>query len=212
LALLVAAGVALVGLSGCGAPGYTYVTDSANSTYYKVPAGWHPISQSTMIQALDPSGAPTVAGLWVRAFDAGNSPQAGNYDSFIPTEPFVFSEVVPLSRTLSNGLSYDGLRDFNLPVTLNARQQYAMTGQAPLTGFTQTRDDTITSKDGVHGVRETFQYTLNGLSDTWDEVILTNAAQTVVYLLITHCTSTCFSSNEKDIDTVMQSFTVGSSS
>jgi len=73
------------------------------------------------------------------------------------------------------------------------------------------RDQTITGKQGVHGVRETFQYTFpGGVADTFDEDVLTNADQTVVYFLMVHCTNSCYSQNQTNIDTVMSSFTVGS--
>ncbi len=70
----------------------------------------------------------------------------------------MFAEVGQLSSTASNELSYNMLRDFWLPVTSTTRQQDASEG-FPLTNFKQLRDQTISGKQGVHGVRETFQYT-----------------------------------------------------
>ena len=201
----------MVGLSGCGAPAYTYVADSANSTYYKVPTSWHSISEASLDQVLT-SGGGSTSGIWVAGFDAGKSPSADNVLSYSPADPVAFSEVIPLSQAESNSLSYDGLRDFVLPVSSTARQSYAASGSTQFSGFNQSRDDTITAASGVHGVRETFQYTVSGVNDTFDEVVLTNADQTVVYLLMTHCTSMCYTHNQTDINTVMSSFTVGSSS
>ena len=81
----------------------------------------------------------------------------------------------------------------------------------PLTGFKSLRDQTITAAQGVHGVRETFQYTFpTGQSDTFDEDSLTNADQTVVYYLLVHCTNACYTQNQNAINTVMTSFTIGS--
>jgi hypothetical protein len=48
------------------------------------------------------------------------------------------------------------LRDFMLPVTSTSRSQDAQDG-FPLTDFKQLRDQTISGRDGVHGVRETFR-------------------------------------------------------
>ncbi|HEX3960762.1 MAG TPA: hypothetical protein VHZ03_29770 [Trebonia sp.] len=211
VALLVATGLAMVGLSGCGAPAYTYVADSADSTYYKVPTDWHAISQSSLNKLLT-SGGGSTSGIWVTAFDADKSPSAENFLSFGAGKPFVFSEVIPLSQSAVASLNYDGLRDFLLPVSATGRQEYAASGTVQLTGFAQLRDDIITAADGVHGVRETFRYTYNGASDTFDQVALTNADQTVVYFLMVHCTNACYSQNQADINTVMSSFTVGSSS
>ena len=212
VALLVAMGLAMAGLSGCGAPAYTYVADSARSTYYKVPTNWHAISQSSLDQALTSGGSASTSGVWVAGYDAGRSPSANNVLSYSPTNPVAFSEVIPLSQDASNGLSYDELRDFVLPVSATGRQSYTQGGSTQFSGFSQSRDDIISAGNGVHGVRETFKYTVSGVTDTFDEVALTNADQTVVYFLMTHCTSSCYANNEADINTVMSSFTIGSTS
>jgi hypothetical protein len=81
LALLVTAGLVTAGLSACGAPSYTYVTDSTHSTYFKVPVSWHEISGSSLDAALAAAGA-SGDGIWATAFDAGKSPSANNFLSF----------------------------------------------------------------------------------------------------------------------------------
>jgi hypothetical protein len=209
LAFLLMGALATVGLSACGTPAYTYVADSAAKTYYKVPSQWHQISQKDLDAALKAAGGSS-AGVWSSAFDAGTAPSGNNFLAPSISKPFVFAEVGTLSSTVSNELSYNLMRDFMLPVTSTSRQQDAASG-FPLTNFKQLRDQTITGKDGVHGVRETFQYTFpGGVVDTFDEDVLTNADQTVVYFLMVHCTDSCYSTNENNIDTVMSSFTVGS--
>jgi hypothetical protein len=201
--------LATVGLTGCGAPSYTYVADSAAKTYYKVPTQWHEISQKDLAAALKAAGG-SADGMWSTAFDAGTAPSGSNFLAPSINKPFAFAEVVPLSPTGSSEISYNVLRDFMLPVTSTTRQQDAA-GGFPLTNFTQLRDQTVTARQGVHGVRETFQYTFpGGVVDTFDEAVLTNADQTVVYLLMVHCTATCFSQDQNNINTVMSSFTVGS--
>jgi hypothetical protein len=210
LALLTMGVLATVGLSACGAPAYTYVADSKAGTYYKVPSQWHQISQHDLNAALAAAGG-SAAGLWSTAFDAGTAPAGSHFLAPDVSMPFVFSEVGTLSPTVSNELSYNVLRDFMLPVTSTSRSTDAASGQFPLTNFKQLRDQTITGKQGVHGVRETFQYTFpGGVVDTFDEDVLTNANQTQVYFLVTHCTQTCYSQNQASINTVMSSFTVGS--
>jgi hypothetical protein len=209
LAFLLIGALATVGLSACGAPAYTYVADSHAQAYYKVPSGWHQISQSDLNAALKAAGGSS-DGIWSTAFDAGTSPSGSNFLAPSLTKPFAFAEVGTLSSTVSNELSYNMLRDFMLPVTSASRSQDASEG-FPLTDFKQLRDQTITAKAGVHGVRETFQYTFpGGPADTFDEDVLTNADQTTVYFLMVHCTNSCYSQNENNINTVMSSFTVGS--
>jgi hypothetical protein len=210
LTVLLLVVLATAGLSGCGAPAYSYVADDAAGTYYKVPVQWHQISQQ-QINALFESEGGSSAGIWSTAFDAGSGPNANHVLAGNLAQPFAFAEVLTLNSTASNELSYNMLRDFMLPVTSSTRSTEAQQG-FPLTDFKQLVDETITGKAGVHGVRETFQYTFpGGAANTFDEDVLTNADQTEVYLLMVHCTSTCYTQNQNAINTVMTSFTVGSS-
>jgi hypothetical protein len=195
-------------LSGCAAPQYTYVTNSGESTYFKVPHGWHQIPPSSLSKAMQQDLGGSAG--WAVAYEAGNGPTANDLLSFGANRPFVFAEVGTLSSTSSQSLSYDALKDFLLPVTSTARQSVP-TGY-PLTNFTQIRDQILTPGDGVHGVRETFDYTLSGAADTFDEVALTNADQNTIYFLLLHCTTSCYSSDQTQINQVMSSFTVRSSS
>ena len=209
LTFLLMGALATVGLSACGAPSYTYVADSAAKAYYKVPTQWHQISQKDLDAALKAAGG-SADGIWSTAFDADTAPSGSNFLAPSINKPFVFSEVGTLSPTVSNEISYNVLRDFMLPVTSTTREQDAASG-FPLTNFKQLLDQTITAHAGVHGVRETFQYTFpGGVVDTFDEDVLTNADQTQVYFLVLHCTDTCYTQNENSINTVMSSFTVGS--
>ena len=209
LAVLLVAVLTTIGLSGCGAPQYTYVADSSAKTFYKVPHAWHQISQKSLNAALQAAGG-SGDGIWSTAYDADSSPSADHFLAADAVQPFVFAEVGTLSPTVSAELSYNMLRDFMLPVTSGSRSTDAQQG-FPLTDFKQLRDEMITGKQGVHGVRETFQYTFpNGVADTFDEDVLTNADQTVVYFLMLHCTNACYTKNQTNINTVMSSFTVGS--
>jgi hypothetical protein len=210
LVILLVGVLTTFGLSGCGAPAYTYVADGAAGTYYKVPVQWHPISQQQIDDLLQSEGGSS-AGIWSTAFDAGTGPNADHVLAGNLSQPFAFAEVLTLNPTASNELSYNMLRDFILPVTSSTRSTESQEG-FPLTDFKQLLDQTVTGKQGVHGVREIFQYTFpGGAANTFDEDVLTNADQTVVYLLMVHCTNTCYAQNQASIDTVMTSFTVGSS-
>jgi hypothetical protein len=209
LAFLLIGALATVGLSACGAPAFTYVADSSAQAYYKVPSEWHQISQTDLNAALKAAGGSS-AGIWSTAFDASTSPSGSNFLGSGLGKPFAFAEVGTLSSDVSNELSYNMLRDFMLPVTSTSRTQDASEG-FPLTDFKQLRDQTISGHAGVHGVRETFDYTFpGGAVNTFDEDVLTNADQTVVYFLMVHCTDSCYSQNQNSINTVMSSFTVGS--
>jgi hypothetical protein len=208
LTFLLMSALATVGLTACGTPAYTYVADSKAGTYYKVPTQWHQISQKDLNAALKAAGS-SGSGIWSTAFDGSSTPSADHNNSVALNQPFVFAEVGQLSSTGIAQLSYDAMRDLWLPVTSSTRQTDTSEG-FPGTNFTQMRDQTISGKQGVHGVRETFQYTFAGVTDTFDEEVLTNADQTVLYTVQVHCTNTCYTQNQNNINTVMSSFTVGS--
>ena len=208
--LLLAAIATLAGLAACGAPQYTYVADSSAHAYFKVPSGWHAVSTSALANALKMNGS----GAWLSAFGADSSTASpGSVYSFDVGKPFVFAEVGGLNAQASNSLSYDALTDIFLPVTSTARSEAA--GQLPVTNFQLLRQSTLNLAQGVHGVRVTYDYTwangaAPGSADTFDQVALTNADQTVLYLLIIHCTTACYSQNRNSINDVMSSFTVRS--
>jgi hypothetical protein len=199
-----------VTVTGCGAPQYTYIANSNANTYFKVPYGWHQIGAPELANEYKAvTGASTSA--WMVAYEPGTHPTAGDFLSFGTSRPFVFAEIGQLTSTGSQALSYDSLRDlFGLPVSTAARQSVPTT--FPLTDFQQLRDEVLTpGHQGVHGVRETFNYTDPGVaSDTFDEIALTNADQTEVYLLVIHCTTACYSTDQAVINDVMTSFTIGS--
>lgn len=196
----------MAGLAACGAPSYTYVADSSANTYFKVPYGWHAVSQSALANALKTSGT----GAWVSAFGEDAATASPNSIlSFDIDRPFVFAEVGQLSSSASASLSYDGLEDIFLPVTSDARS--AEGSQLPVTDFRLLQQSMLTPGQGVHGVQVVYDYTYqDGTTDTFDQVALTNADQTEVYLLVVHCTTSCYSQNQQAINTIMSSFTVRS--
>ena len=200
----------LLTLVGCAAPPFTYVADSSAKAYFKVPNFWHKIDDISLAAQLQSNGFSAGAGMWDAGFDAAGIPSATHVLSASVSKPFALALVAPLSSAASNAMSYNLLRDFILPVTSSSRQNAAKSG-FPLTGFQLVSDSVIAPGSGVHGIREVYSYTYpNGATDTFDQVALTNSNDTMIYLLLVHCLSTCYSKNTGAIDTVMQSFTVRS--
>ncbi len=206
-ALLVA-----VATAGCAAPQFTYVTDGSASTYFKVPFSWHKISDTALAAQFKTPGSSfgQQSGLWDVAYDAAAAPAATHLFSPTATQPFAFAFVAPLSAAGSNAMSYNGLRDVMLPVTPAARQAAARSS-FPLTGFRLLRDIVLTPSQGVHGVWDTYNYTYpGGITDTFDQVALTNADSTQLYVLVMHCLASCYSHHRDEFNTIMSSFTVRS--
>ena len=199
-------------VSACGAPQFTYVASSDSHAFFKVPGGWHKISDTALAHALHGgSGSSEPVGVWAAGDDGSAAPSAAHVFGAVTPQPFAFALVEPLSAAASSAMSYNQLRDIFLPVT-SASRQNAVRGGFPLTGFHLLRDTVLTQEQGIHGVRVTFDYTFpDGSADTFDQVAFTNADNTEIYLLVLHCTVTCYQHNHSEIDTVMQSFTIRSS-
>ena len=207
-------GLTVIGVmvAACGAPQFTYVANSASQTYFKVPNGWHKMSDTALARALGGSNSATIPnGVWSVGYDGSAVPSAAHILGASATQPFVLALVEPLSAAAMNAMSYNTLRDVFLPVTPADRQSAAGRGFG-LTGFHLLQDAVLTPGQGVHGVRDIFNYTFpNGSTDTFDQIAFTNANATRLYLLVLHCTASCYTKHASEIDTVMKSFTVRSS-
>jgi hypothetical protein len=204
--------LAVTTAAGCAAPQFTYVSDTGANAYFKVPFGWHKISDVSLAAQFKTPGSVLgqAAGTWDVAFDAASAPAAVHLFSPNASQPFAFAFVTPLSATASNAMSYNGLRDVLLPVTSAARLQ-ATRGSFPLTHFKLLRDTVLQPGQGVHGVWDTYDYTYPGnITDTFDQVAFTNANRTQLYVLMVHCMAACYSHNRDQLDTIMSSFTVRS--
>ena len=201
----------VVMIAACSAPQFTYVSNSDQNAYFKVPGGWHKISDSALAAALHTgSGSGSSSGVWSVGYDGSPAPSASHVFGSSTPQPFAFALVEPLSATASNSMSYNELRDIFLPVTSATRQTATKSG-FPLTGFHLLRDTVLLPGQGVHGVRVTFDYTFpDGSTDTFDQIAFTNSNDTEVYLLVLHCLATCYQQHHSEIDTVMTSFTVRS--
>ena len=197
-------------VAGCAAPQFTYVTNSSQHTYFKVPSGWREISAGALAAAVNGGSSKPQAGVWTVGYDGSTQPAADHVLGAENAQPFAYSVVAAVNQTTTNELSYNDLRDFFLPVTAAARASAAKSG-FPLTNFRLIGDSMLDLAQGVHGVREIYDYSYpDGSVNTFDQVALTNADDTEVYLLLVHCLASCYSKHQSEIDTVMKSFTVRS--
>jgi hypothetical protein len=206
------AALAIVGfaVAGCSlAPQYTYVSDSADSAYFKVPPSWHQVSENSL-QSAEGSSSQEGSYLWSRAYDANSKPSVDHV--FAATaHPVAYASVIGLSSTERNEISYNSMRDLLLPVTATARKA-ASAAHEELEGFQSLSDQVITDSNNNRGIREIFDYDLGTAPETFDLTVLTNSSTTKLYFLLVQCTESCFASNYKQISDVVDSFTVGGGS
>ena len=200
--------LAAVVLAGCGAPAYTYVKNSADHMYVKIPASWHSIDEKDLDDAigLDPAEDASSRGLWLQGYDAAETPSPLHLFGSSATEPAALVSVQKVPETSRGGLSLDGLRDFFFPVSPTARQN----SQNPqLSGFGLVADDVLTPGDGLRGVHTVFRYSLGGGAPQMiDQTGYLNDDASKVYLLLVRCSTTCYKDRHGEIENVVSSFTI----
>jgi hypothetical protein len=208
---LVGAGTMLVALTACAAPSFTYAADKADQAYFKVPSDWPQVNPTALSDAqldLSKSSAGAAGGTfaWSRAYDSVADPAATALLAGSKT-PVVYASVQNLSSSSRAALSFDYMRDLVWPVTSGARQAAAAAGFT-LTDFSLISSKTITTKGGLRGINELYEFEVGGLPDAFDQTVLTNGSTTKLYLLMVQCYQNCFISHEAQIKTVVNSFTV----
>jgi hypothetical protein len=202
--------------TGCAAPEYTYVENSDQKTYFKVPHEWHQAATGDLddiLSGTNPDSANAAARQrmwWSVAYDADADPTAAHLlTSRVTEQPIVYARVARLTESQRNAISLDTLRDMFLPVTADAREAAAPTTQ--LTGFELVTDQLLTPDDGLHGVRVVFDYELaDGVLHTFDQTALVNNTGDTLYLLIIRCSTSCYRERSGELDTIATSFTVRS--
>jgi len=213
-AIAVAAVIAAAG--GCGAPEFTYVKNSGQKTYFKVPHEWHEIGTDDLDDVLGGTNPDSASSQmrqqlwWSVAYDASADPSPEHLlTNSVTDEPIVYARVAQLTESQQNAVSLDMLRNVFLPVTDDARE--AAAESVDLTGFELVHDEVLTPSNGLHGVREVFDYQLaSGVMHTFDETVLVNNDSSTIYLMIIRCSSSCYRERSSELDTIATSFTVRS--
>jgi hypothetical protein len=198
-------------LSGCAVPQtvdsalLSVVYNHAPPAAFKVPLSWNQVSGPALARELrETTGGP--GGASMGAFEPGPGPRAADFLAFGITRPFLFVEYGALNSAARRQMSDGELRDFFLPVTAAARRKAAGQG-FPLAGFRLIRDQVLTLGHGVHGIRETYDYTYTseGHTDTFDVDAVTNAAHDAIFLVVVHCTTACYGTYRTEIESSMSS-------
>jgi hypothetical protein len=199
----------LLGASGCAAPEHTYVANTANRTYFKVPASWHEIDQSAFQQTSSAaSPTPQSSGEWVVAYDAAQVPSPAHLFASNTLDPIVYVSVQPVPAEATGQVSLDNLRDLMLPVTADARAA-AKAASTSFSDFRLISDSVLAPTSGLQGIHEVFQYRVDGgLLQTFDQTAYTNKEGSKVYLMLLRCSSTCYQARHTELDSVTASFTI----
>lgn len=199
-------------LAGCGAPAFTYVTNSADRTYVKVPHSWQPIDERALSAAvgLDPSIAGVDQGFWLAGFDADAIPSPAHLIGPMSTAPAVFIGVRDIPPAARGQVSLDLMRDAFFPVSPKLRQQDAADPASKFSQFALISDEVLTPGHGLRGVHVVYQYRIDGGPfQIFDQTAYANDDGSKIYVMYVRCAVTCFQQRQQEIHTVVSSFTIG---
>jgi hypothetical protein len=211
---MVAGLCAAVLFTACAKPTYTFVTNSDDHVYFKVPASWSEIKQRELDKFASPglddaAAAALRAQTWTVAFDAGDKPSISHVFSTQVKAPVVFARVLRSSDGDSTNVTLDALRDFFLPVTKAARMTARASG-SEIPGFRSIVDHVMSREGGLTGVHEVFRYKVSGVMQTFDQTALVTKDASRVYILLVRCTQACYADRHGELATVVRSFIVKS--
>jgi len=206
--------IAAILLTGCGAaPEFTYVTNSADSTYVKVPRAWLPIDTKSLEGAfgLDPAFSAADQGFWIAGYDADAAPSPAHLLGIDAAVPAVLVAVKDNPASTQGQFSLDKMRDLFFPVSTAGRQAAAAdpSSSSSLTNFTLFTNDVLTPGKGVHGVHVVYRYSFaGGPPQMLDQTVYVNDDASKVYMFLVRCSTECYMQRQKEISTVVSSFTV----
>lgn len=198
-------------LAGCGAPEYTYVTNSADRTYLKIPNSWHPIDSRALTVAigLDPAVTERDGGFWLAGYDADSAPSASHLIGAQSTAPAVFVGVRAVPEGSRGQVSLDLMRDMFWPVSTTARQQDAADPSSRYSGFGLITDEVLTPGGGLRGVHVRYRYRIeSGPYQVFDQTVYVNDDASKIYMFYVRCSLECFEQRQQEIGIVVSSFTV----
>lgn len=209
LLLSVAALVAL--LAGCGSPEYTYVTNSTDRTYLKVPASWRPIDDKAMNDAIgfDPTLTEEERGLWFEAYDADAEPSPMHLFGPSAAAPAAFVGVQQIPEAARGQFSLDRLRDLFYPVSASAQEAAEMDPTSGVSDLALVADEVLTPGNGLRGVHSVFRYRVgDGPMQMMDQTAYLNDDASKLYMFFVRCSTECYEQRQKEIGNVVSSFTV----
>lgn len=194
-------------LAGCAGPSWTYVSNSADKTYLKVPTTWHQVDPAALRGKLGIASNQAGA-MWTTAYDASPTPSVDHLFGVTTAAPIVFVFVRSLPESARGQYSLDRLRDLINPVSPGAQQAAAMT--SPADGQVTTISDMVLSPGtGVHGVHVVYgKQSPGGTPQVYDQTDYVNDDASMLYLFVAQCSLQCYQQRQQEITNVVSSFTV----
>lgn len=195
-------------LTACGEQSKQYASSKVANAYFTAPNGWREISNETLTKFerknAEETGSDAIdTVIWQTAFTPiKNLKLAQVYSIESLAKPLVVVRVRTLKYEERQGISFDKMRSIVLPV-----QSWLDAPDDAPDGF-KLIDDYEVVDQGVRGIRTIYTVDDDGVSQTFDQVVLVTEDKNIVYILLNRCNTECYNANQKEIDEIVTSFTV----
>ncbi len=209
-ALLAVVGALTAGSTACSTSGYTYVKNTGEGAFFKVPDGWK-------LYKLDPNSLPDdrpfpdaaaagtqPAGPWRVVFDAASQPDVTHFEEDIPDAVVGQAEISTIGQGVRDQVSNVDLRSLALDGTADPIALY----QQGNTDIEIVKYDSLTTTGGLRGNRIVLNKLINGSYVTIDQIALVDPGTTTLYRFLVKCSSKCYLQHRSEIDAVVDSWQI----
>ncbi len=206
--VLAVAVLAVTLLAGCARPSHQFLSSTEDDLVVKVPSSWTVVRTGEL-----QTGASTApaAGSWFADLDGSSSPGRSKFAQHTVSQPVAIARTIVLSATDAGSVGDDDLRDLVLPVSAGARNTLLAKGtdgvKAVARSFAQIRETPVQTAT-ARGFHLTYSFDLGEGVQVFDQMALTNLAQTREYLLLVQCSKACWDAQHRSIDDAVRSLAV----
>ena len=196
--------IAALFLAACGGSGFSYVKNSDDHTYFKVPQEWKVFDEDTIINTLGKNLSKRARDTerdqnWQVAFDANTHPSLKHLLDPNAKFPTGLAMVNQLSFNDADSTSLGSLRnsffDVDAAVQANAGEIVSY--------------EPVELDGGFHGFHLVADLDLTKKATVrLDQTSLLDQATSKLYTLLVSCTAKCYDRYQSDIEKVVNSWTV----
>jgi hypothetical protein len=197
-------------LAGCGQVSKKYAGSSNQGVFFAVPNSWKLISEKDLNHnesLAHPESAKERLALvnWQEAYTPDSKLKAKDVTSLVaPTSPIAYVRVRGLTSSEIQDVSYNVLRDLLVP--LSSWENGVATS---IPNHNVISDDEAVQKN-ARGIHAVFEFENEGVKQTINQTALLSQDHRKLIILFLRCTSACYAKNQKAIENIVTSFTVGS--
>ena len=208
LALLGVVAAIAISSAACSSSGFTYVKNTGEGAYFKVPNGWK-------LYKLDPNALPedrpfpagadqATGGPWRIVFDADQKPDVTHFEQDVPQAIVGQAEISPIGVSVRDQVSNVDLRALALD---GANDPIALYQQGS-PDIEIVKYEALTTHDGLRGNRIVLNKLINGSYVTIDQIALVDPGTTTLYRFLVKCSSKCYLQHRSEIDAVVDSWQI----